>query len=78
MKYSFAGDHYKSIYVSNDQEGFAGLELHRISGNQSRCVARVIFWDATGQYFVETCGAEITLQLLERLIAETKAAVPAR
>lgn len=76
MEYSYAGVLYKSTYVSDDQDGFAGLELHRLSGDQSTCMARVIFWDAMGQYFVETCGTEITLELLERLIAETKAAVP--
>jgi hypothetical protein len=76
MEQDYAGIPYKSIYVSNDRDGFAGLELHRLSGDHGTCVARVIFWDARGQFFAETCGTDVPLELLECLIAEAKATIP--
>jgi len=39
------------------------------------CVARIIFWDACGQFVLETFGAEIPLGIVEEFIAEAKAKI---
>jgi hypothetical protein len=46
--------------------------------NQSVRVARVVFWDAVGDFFLETFNTEIPVQLAEDLIAEAKATIKVR
>ena len=56
-------------------EGWSAIELHRAHENMSGAsarVARVIFWDAQGQFFFEAFGEEIPLSIAEDLIAEAK------
>ena len=72
----FHGEHrYKSVPVQNNAKGFSGLELHRLCDDRADCVARVIFWDACGQFFVETCGTDVPLEIFEELIKEAKGAI---
>lgn len=56
-----------SSTIKNDDDGYIGRELHR----NNDVVARVVFWDAEGQYSAETIG-EVPLAILEELIAEAK------
>lgn len=67
--------HYVTESTSNKHEGYAGLELYQtINGNKKR-VARVLFWDASGQFFLETFNVELPVDIVEELIAEARAAV---
>jgi hypothetical protein len=63
---------YSTISVQNDQDGYAGLELHRISSGKDERIATVLFWDACGQFFVETFDSDLPLAILEELVWETK------
>jgi hypothetical protein len=63
---------YSSVYVDDKTDGFCGFELLRASGGETLRVASVIFWDACGQFFVETFGFDVPLDILEELISETR------
>jgi hypothetical protein len=70
------GGHYMTQYVYDNEDGYSGLELFRRADDGSTTrVARVIFWDACGQFYLETCGTDVPVTVLEQLIAETRAAV---
>ena len=71
-------EHYTSSFVQDNENGSVGMELYRtISGNKSK-VAQVLYWDAAGQFYLQTFDAEIPIEIAEALIAETKAAVNLR
>ena len=72
MDRQYAEYHYTTEYVFDNQEGFAGLELLRTGRGETGKAARVIYWDASGQYYIETFGAEVPVVIIEQLIAETK------
>ena len=63
---------YSSVYVDDKTDGFCGFELHCASGGETQRVASVIFWDACGQFFIETFGSDVPLDILEELISETR------
>lgn len=57
-------------------EGWAAVEL-RCSG-VSEPVARVVFWDAQGQVFLEMLVPELPVELVDALIAEAKSSIRIR
>jgi hypothetical protein len=75
MDRKFGDYHFTSSAIADNNQGFAGLELNRISGGTSDRIATVLYWDACGQFFVETFGADVPLQILEELIAEAKSSI---
>lgn len=66
---------YESLFVQDLKDGFAGLELYRQRRDDRERVASVIYWDACGQFFVETFGTDVPLTILEDLATEAKASV---
>jgi hypothetical protein len=80
MDRPYAHAHYKTSRADDSKNGFASLELYRTThgSNQSVRVARVVFWDAVGDFFLETFNTEIPVQLAEDLIAEAKATIKVR
>ena len=48
------------------------MRLHRESSGRTTVAAEVIFWDAAGQFYVQTFNGEVPLAIMEALIAETK------
>jgi hypothetical protein len=66
---------FRSAFVRDRADGYAGYELLRMYDGVEARVARVIFWDACGQLFVETTGTDVPLAILEEVIAEAKASV---
>jgi hypothetical protein len=71
---SWAAYRYTTTKVDDTTEGWTAIELHRAkNGSQATSrIARVIFWDAQGQFFIEAFGEEIPLSIAEDLIAEAK------
>jgi hypothetical protein len=66
--------HYKSRFVEDRADGFAGLRLTRTlsrTGEQSD-VAQVSFWDAGGQFSFETFGADVPINIVRELISEAE------
>jgi len=78
MDRQFADARYWTEYVADNTDGFAGLRLHRERRGKTNIAAEVIFWDAVGQYFVQTFDGEVPVEILEAVIAETKERVGVR
>ncbi len=75
MNRQFHGSQYTTCLQSNNDEGWIAVELHRSRAGQSVLVARVVFWDADGQFTCETLGREVPLIVLEDLIVEARATI---
>ena len=74
MKHTYGDAQYRSSFVEDHEKGFGGYELLRLRDGREDRVATVLFWDATGQFFVETFG-DVPLVVLESLVAETKSSI---
>jgi hypothetical protein len=72
MDRQFADARYWTTYVADDTDGFAGLRLHRESCGKTSVAAEVIYWDASGRYFVQTHNGDVPVEILEAVIAEAK------
>jgi hypothetical protein len=70
---------YTTRLVHDNEQGNSALELHATShdGNTSRA-ARVVFWDASGDFFFETFNAQIPVDVADQLIAEAKSTIKIR
>ena len=75
MERDNADSHYASAFVEDRRQGMAGVELYRTRSGCRDRVARILFWDASGQFAVETFNFEVPLDVLEQLIAEAKGMV---
>ena len=75
MNMQWAGIRYRTSFVQDTVDGFAGVRLHQEKAGVESIAAEIIFWDAAGQFFSQTFS-EVPLNVLEGLIAETKTAVP--
>jgi hypothetical protein len=62
---------YTTRSVADRGSGSAGLELYRDVSGKTECAARLLFWDASGQFSLQTFS-EVPLDVVEQLIAETK------
>ena len=61
--------------VDDCTAGCTTLRLHRESHENpedTAVAAEVIFWDAAGQYFLQTFNGDVPLDIIEALIAEAK------
>ncbi len=72
MDRQFAHARYWTVYVADNTDGFAGMRLHRERCGKTEVAAEVIYWDAVGQYVVQTFNGEVPVEILEAVIAETK------
>jgi hypothetical protein len=72
MNRDYSNAHYTTFSVNDGKMGYAALELHRTAKGETKRVARVVFWDASGQFFFETFDVDIPLEIAEDLIAEAK------
>jgi hypothetical protein len=76
MKKSWGGAEYTTNLVSDNAAGWVALELHRRAQASSVVAARVVFWDAQGQFSLEVPVDEVPLVIVEELIAEAKSRIP--
>jgi len=67
-------ERYSTKFVHSNVDGSAGIEVIRAAS----VVAKVTFWDACGQFYVETVGGDIPLAVMEAAIQEAKQLVPVR
>lgn len=78
MIITLADVEFSTSYIEDTREGFAGLELRRKTADNEECAARVLFWDASGQFFVETFNGDVPLVVLEEVIEEARQRVITR
>lgn len=73
MELRHGDEHYRTRPLEDNSDGFAGLELRREVRGKSETVARVIFWDAVGQYYVNTFNdVDLPVKVMEAFIHATK------
>ena len=75
MNRNYGNAYYTTQPVDDKLDGYSGLELYRSRKERKDRVARVVFWDASGQFAFETFGTELPLEIVEELIAEVRAKV---
>ncbi|ODA30312.1 hypothetical protein A6X21_00020 [Planctopirus hydrillae] len=56
----------------NCKAGNTTLRLYRETENRVTVAAEVVFWDAVGQYYLETLNGDLPLEIIEELIIEAK------
>ena len=78
MDLSWGNLRYTSKFIDDRKDEYSGFELYEESNGQSKRVASVFFWNANGQYFVETFGTDVPLEIMSLLITETKEKVKIR
>jgi len=65
---------YKSSFIPWNESGSMGQQLTCEVDGEFVVVAKVLFWEAAGQFSIETIG-EVPLRVLDELIAEAKAII---
>ena len=75
MDRDYGNARYKSRFVSDNRQGFAGLELNCKCGSEQACVARLLYWDSCGRFYFETFSSQIPLEIVEELISEAKSKI---
>jgi len=78
MDRSFGEGHYTTVSAENASEGWGGLELYRSMRGKAALVAKIIYWDASGQFSFETVGTDIPVEIVEDLIAEARRTIQVR
>jgi hypothetical protein len=78
MNRNWAGACYTTLAVSDNKDGYSGLELYRTNKGKTDRVAKILFWDASGQFFFETFNTDVPLNIVEELITEAKTTIKIR
>lgn len=63
MDRQWATAHYTTRTVMDNKAGSAGVELYCKRNGETACAANVIYWDASGHFYVQTFG-EVPLAIL--------------
>ncbi len=74
-EFQWGGIPYWCVAFEDNVGGSAGMRLHRELDGDIGHVAILTFWDATGQYYLETLGADLPLGVVSRLVQATKSFV---
>lgn len=75
MNRDYGNANYTGLPVENRLVGYAGLNLFRTINGEKSHVVRILYWDASGQFFIETLHTDIPLEIAMELITEAKATV---
>lgn len=75
MKRTHGMFEFESEYVESRRDGWSGFDLYRSGSDARRRVARVVFWDADGQFALETFEGDVPLVVVEALIEEAKTSI---
>jgi hypothetical protein len=79
MKLLHSTEEYDSEFFEDLVGGFGAWNLfcirqerYRTPTDERKLIGRLTFWDADGQFYVETFDADVPLYVLERLIEEAR------
>lgn len=78
MDRGWAEYRYTNEFFENLKDGCAGLRLHRVKNDLVEHVATVTYWDAMGQFFIETNNTDVPVEIIQELISETTATIKTR
>lgn len=78
MDRNWGGHRFTTEFFQDLQFGGAGLKLHRTTNGKTDHVASVTFWDAEGQFFIQTVQSDVPVEIAQSLIEETMAMVKVR
>lgn len=74
--------YYRTRVTWDDAEGWTSLELmaaprtaEHVGEHEMDLIARVTYWDALGQFYLEMLVDEMPLIIVEELVAEAKAVI---
>lgn len=70
--------HFSTALFHDDNGGLSWLELRRRVKSRTKVVARVVFWDAEGQFSLEMRVSELPLDIVEGLILEARDSIKVR
>lgn len=68
--------HYTTLHRWSEDEGYDALELVGSIDGNSKVMARIVYWDAQGQYYLEVSATEVPLHIIEELIRECRLVMP--
>ena len=72
MNINYCDTIYQTENFENKDDGCIGLELIATTKSEVIPVARITFWDAEGQFFIDLFSKELPLQIVEEFISEAK------
>jgi hypothetical protein len=72
MNIQFGDERYWTTPRQDNRKGFAELQLHRERRGGIEIVAECLFWDAAGRFYIRTSEHEVSVEIAEALIAESK------
>jgi len=78
VKRTYGDSTFETVETSDNVKGCSGLDLYRTRGGKKDRVASVLFWDACGQFYLETINSDVPVDVMEEVIAETKRAIKVR
>lgn len=78
MNRSWERAHYSTVLARDDAEGWTALELRRATDGVAVLVARIVYWDAAGQFYLDSVQTELPLDIVAELIAEARATIRLR
>jgi hypothetical protein len=78
MRKFWAGYEYSTAQASSNAEGWTAVEMTRQKDGQNEMVARVVFWDAEGQFSLEMLVRELPVSIIDWLIREAQTAIQTR
>lgn len=70
------GARYTTLMASDLERDGMGLELQGMAGGQHTTVAEVFYPDASGALTLNTFDCDVSLELIEELIAEARRRLP--
>ncbi|MDB6065787.1 MAG: hypothetical protein JWR26_1995 [Pedosphaera sp.] len=75
MNREYCNSFYTTVSSNDRKQGYAAVDLYCLKKDEKQRVARVAFWDASGQFFLETFNVEVPLDIIEELVAEAKTTI---
>ena len=72
MDRPYADADYSTRLTFDDQEGWTAIELYKSDQSGERRVARVVFWDAIGQFVLDATSEELPLVIVDDLLSEAR------
>jgi hypothetical protein len=78
MKRNWSNYAFETSKSFDNSEGWTAVDLYRSKADDSVKAARVVYWDAVGQHFLELYVEEVPIVVIEELIAEARSVLRVR